>query len=232
MITLNEAAAVGKVVDEIRTELARADAEILVVDSSSDDTATIAEAKGARVVRQFPPEGYGRAMERALREARGDVVVTLDCDDTYPARRILEFAETVLSGKSDLVNGSRLRHKPASMPLANYLANRLFALTSRVLLGVRTTDVHSGMRAYRRSMLESLTFCADGPALPVELLLKPALAGYLVTEVFIPYGERIGVTSLNRWSSTVWTFKRILQLFRYRLSASAISPFATARGDR
>jgi glycosyltransferase involved in cell wall biosynthesis len=212
MIAMNEAAAVAKVIDEIRKELGEADAEILIVDSSSDRTAAIAEAKGARVVRQFPPQGYGRAMARALAEARGDVVVTLDCDDTYPTDRIVELAEMVLSGRSDLVNASRLERKPESMPLPNFLGNWLFAFTSRVLLGVRTTDVHSGMRAYRRSMLEALTFDPDGPALPVELLLKPALAGYRVTEVFIPYRERIGATTLRRWSSTVWTFKRIFRL--------------------
>ena len=151
-------------------------------------------------------------MARALSEARGDVVVTLDCDDTYPADRIVEIARMVLSGQTDLVNASRLERKPDSMPLANYLANWLFAFTSRVLLGVRTTDVHSGMRAYRRSMLESMTFDPNGPALPVELLLKPVLAGYLMTEVFIPYRDRIGNTTLHRWSSTLWTFRRILRL--------------------
>src|SRR5438034_11729585 len=107
MITLNEEAAVAKVIDEIRSELGGADAEILIVDSSSDQTAAIAESKGARVVRQFPPRGYGRAMARVLAEARGEVVVTLDCDDTYPADRIVEFAGMVLCGESDLVNASR-----------------------------------------------------------------------------------------------------------------------------
>lgn len=212
MIAMNEEAAVAKVIDEIRAAVGDADVEILIVDSSFDRTPALAEAKGARVVRQFPPQGYGRAMARALSEARGEVVVTLDCDDTYPADRIVELAEMVLCSRSDLVNASRLERKPASMPLANYLANWLFAFTSRILLGVRTTDVHSGMRAYRRSMLEALTFDPDGPALPVELLLKPALAGYRIAEVFIPYRERIGATTLRRWSSTVWTFKRIFRL--------------------
>jgi len=223
MITLNEERAVGKVIDEIHAALADsgagdADAEILIVDSSADRTPAIAKEKGARVVRQFPPRGYGWAMIRALTEARGDVVVTLDCDDTYPAGRIPEMAETVLAGRADLVNASRLEHRPASMPVPNYLANRLFALAARVLLGVRTTDVHSGMRAYRRSMLQAITFDGSGPALPVELLLKPALAGYRVTEVFIPYRDRIGATTLHRWSSTVWTFRRILRLAKHRFA--------------
>lgn len=219
MITLNEEAAVAKVVGDIRRAVSGLDAEILIVDSSRDKTPEIAAALGARVVRQFPPQGYGRAMMRALTEAQGTVVITLDCDDTYPADRISEFAAAVLSGDADLVNASRLGIRPESMPLANYLANRFFAVLSWIVLGVKTSDVHSGMRAYRRSILHEVTFDAGGPALPVELLLKPALLGYRIAEVSIPYRERIGVTTLRRWESTVWTMKRIFRLLPLRFQS-------------
>jgi len=219
MITLNEEAAVAKVIADIQRAVSGLDAEILVVDSSRDKTREIAATMGARVIRQFPPQGYGRAMMRALTDAQGKVVITLDCDDTYPADRISEFAAAVLSGQTDLVNASRLGTRPESMPFANYLANRLFALFAWIVLGVKTSDVHSGMRAYRRSMLQHLTFDPTGPALPVELLLKPALLGYRIAEVFIPYRERIGVTTLRRWESTVWTFKRILRLLPLRFQS-------------
>jgi glycosyltransferase involved in cell wall biosynthesis len=218
MITLNEQEAVAKVIEDIQAAMPGEDLEILVVDSSTDQTPAIAEARGARVVRQFPPQGYGRAMQRALTEARGQVVVTLDCDDTYPADRIPDISEMVLSGQWDLVNASRLETRPPSMPFANYVANWLFALAGWAILGVRSTDLHSGMRAYRRTMLDELQFDARGPALPVELLLKPALSGFRVSEIFIPYRDRIGNTTLHRWSSTVWTFKRIIRLFPLRWS--------------
>ena len=221
MISMNEENAVRKVIEDIKTVIAGLDAEILVVDSSKDRTPEIAAAAGARVVRQFPPQGYGRAMGRALSEGRGDVVITLDCDDTYPADRIPEFASMVLDGSTDLVNASRLESRPATMPLENYLANWLFAFVSWILLGVKTTDVHSGMRAYRRTMLEKITFDPNGPALPVDLLLKPALLGYRIREVFIPYNDRIGVTTLKKWESTIWTFRRIFRLFPLRFSAAA-----------
>jgi len=221
MITLNEENAVGKVIAEIQSATAGLNAEILVVDSSKDRTPEIAAAAGARVVRQFPPQGYGRAMDRALSEGRGDVVITLDCDDTYPADRIPQLAEMVLSGRYDLVNASRLESKPASMPMPNYRANWLFAFVSWIWLGVKTTDVHSGMRAYRKSMLEKMTFDLNGPALPVDLLLKPALAGYRIAEIFIPYRDRIGATTLRKWESTVWTFRRIFRLFPARFQSPA-----------
>jgi len=212
MITLNEEKAIGKVIAEIRAELAAEEHEIVIVDSSGDETPEIASRLGARVIRQYPPCGYGRAMERVLLEARGDVIVTLDCDDTYPAREILRLAEMVRSGECDLVNASRLENRPDAMPMANYLANWMFAAVAHLLLGVPCTDLHSGMRAYSWAIPRSVEFDSAGPALPVELLLKPALLGFRVKEVFIPYRDRIGVTTLNRWSSTVWTLRRIFRL--------------------
>jgi glycosyltransferase involved in cell wall biosynthesis len=212
MITMNEEKAVARVIEDISDALRGREYEIVIVDSSRDATPNIAAGQGARVIRQFPPKGYGRAMGRVLQESHGDVVITLDCDGTYPASQIPHLADMVLSGQCDLVNASRLERRPDSMPLANYLANWLFAVTGWLLVGVKSTDLHSGMRAYGRRVIQEVQFDPNGPALPVELLLKPALQGFRVSEVFIPYGERIGETTLQRWSSTVWTFRRILRL--------------------
>lgn len=213
MITMNEEKAIAKVVADIRRAIEGIESEIVIVDSSKDTTPEIAESLGVRVIRQFPPQGYGRAMGRVLSESRGDVVITLDCDDTYPAEDIPKLFEMVRLNECDLVNASRLQRKPKAMPWANYMANWLFARAARLLLGVKSTDLHSGMRAYRRSIIEKVEFDPNGPALPVELLLKPALLGFRVKEVFIPYRDRIGTTTLGRWESTVWTFKRITRLF-------------------
>jgi len=212
MITMNEEKAVARVIEDIRDALHGREFEVVIVDSSRDATPTIAAGQGARVIQQFPPKGYGRAMGRVLQECQGDVIVTLDCDGTYPASEIPYLADLVLSGECDLVNASRLERRPETMPLANYFANWLFAVTGRLLVGVKSTDLHSGMRAYSHRVIHEVDFDVDGPALPVELLLKPALAGFRVREIFIPYGERIGETTLQRWSSTVWTFRRIFRL--------------------
>src|SRR5205085_1040798 len=109
----------------------------------------------------------------------------------------------------DLVNASRLVTRPKAMPFANYLANRLFAWTARLLHGIKTTDMHSGMRAYRKSMLEQVTWNARGPALPVDMLVIPYRLGFKVIDIPIEYRERIGASTLQRWNSTVWTFKRL-----------------------
>jgi len=208
MITMNEEASVAIVIKKIQNIIP--DAEILIVDSSHDNTPAIAEALGARVIRQFPPRGYGPAMERALRESTRDVVITMDCDDTYPAEQIPTFASLILEQGYDLVDGSRLKKKPDAMPWLNYLANAGFAWIATILFFRKLTDLHSGMRAYRKSMINDLTFQAQGAALPVELLLKPILKGYKVHALFIDYHERIGVSTMRPLSSAWWTLKRMI----------------------
>ena len=168
MITMNEEAAIAKVVADIRA--AAPAAEILVVDSSKDRTPEIAAELGCRVVRQFPPRGFGPAMDRALREAKGDVVLTLDCDDTYPAAAIPDFVAAIEAG-ADLVDGNRIWRRLPAMPLSNFVANRAFGVVARLACRSRSMDLHSGMRAYRKSMLDALRWDPNGgERLPVELV--------------------------------------------------------------
>jgi glycosyltransferase involved in cell wall biosynthesis len=206
MITMNEEAAVAKVIGDIRR--VAPDAEILLVDSSKDRTAEIAQELGARVIKQFPPQGYGPAMTRAVREAAGDIVITLDCDDTYPVETIPELVKLIDQGY-DLANTTRVAKRPKAMPFANFLANRFFALGARVLHGLKTTDVHSGMRAYRKSMIDRVQWVEKGPALPVDMYVIPHRMGFRTVEIPIDYRERIGTTTLQRFDSTIWTFKRL-----------------------
>lgn len=231
MITLNEERAVAKVVADIRRVVP--DAEIFLVDSSRDRTAEIATELGCRVFKQFPPKGYGPAMDRAVRDASGDVVVTLDCDDTYPVEEIPQLVSLIEQGW-DLVNATRLAKRPKAMPLANYLANRVFAWTARLLHGLNTSDVHSGMRAYRKSMIDRVQWDPNGPALPVDMIVIPHRMGFLVTDVPIDYRERIGASTLQRWKSTVWTFRRLWRargVARYTLPVAGTNDGQQATGN-
>ena len=109
------------------------------------------------------------------------------------------------------------------MPKSNYVANRAFNLVASLVFARRVSDVHSGMRAYRRTLLHAIHWQADAPALPVELLLKPIRLGYRVEEIPIRYAERLGETTLDRLASTVWTIRRILR--------SRFGPAASFRVD-
>jgi glycosyltransferase involved in cell wall biosynthesis len=198
-ITLNEEEAIGKVIRDIQAATG-GDCEIVVVDSSTDRTPETAEQLGARVIRQ-EPRGYGLAMRTALLSAEGDIVISTDCDDTYPMEMIPEFVKWIEKGY-DVVSGSRLlgAFKPQHMPVSNWLANWAFAFMTSVLYGFKTTDVTTGMRAYRREVLQSIDW-ETNYALPAELVIRPHLAGYKIKEIPIPYRERVGAITLNKWRS-------------------------------
>ena len=150
-------------------------------------------------------------MDTALRSAEREVVVTLDCDDTYPAEFIEQMARLVIEDGFDLVDGSRLVRKPAAMPWLNYFANWGFAGIASILFARRITDLHSGMRAYRKTLIERLQYESKGAALPVELLLRPISQGYKVKVIEIPYRSRIGESTMQPLQGAWWTFKRILR---------------------
>jgi glycosyltransferase involved in cell wall biosynthesis len=209
MITMDEEGSIRQVARDLRRDVPGA--SITIVDSSKDRTPEIAAEEDVEVVRQFPPKGYGPAMVRALTHPDRPIVVTLDCDGTYPTATVPKLVEMVRSGH-DIAGTTRLAHgRPSTMPWGNYLGNKLFNVVSSLLFLRRIRDVHSGMRAYRRETIHGFAWLAEPPALPVELLLLPIRAGMKVEEIAIPYAERIGETTLQRLSSTVWTFRRILR---------------------
>jgi len=212
MITMNEEEAVARVIDDIRSVVP--EAEIVMVDSSKDRTAEIAQGKGAVVIKQFPPRGYGPAMDLVLRSARGRVVVTLDCDGSYPTEMIPTLARYVSDDGWDLVDGARVTpgHKPAAMPWLNFIGNIGFGLIGSVLFMRWLPDLHSGMRAYRRSLIQGLRYDPRGAALPVELLTRPIKNGARVKVLPITYNARIGISTMRPMESAWWTLKRLARV--------------------
>ena len=206
MLTLNEEGAIAKVVADIRRVLP--ESEIVVVDSSKDRTPEIAKELGCIVVRQFPPRGYGNAMDAGFKACSREFVVTLDCDDTYPVDAINEMLVKADQG-CDLVSASRLGSRPESMRLANYIANKVFAYLALFLCGCHSTDVHTGMRLYRKSLLDSFSYEPEGMALPVEMQVGPASLGFRCEETFIEYKPRIGESKMVPLPGTIWTLRRL-----------------------
>ena len=96
------------------------------------------------------------------------------------------------------------------MPVPNFIANRAFAAMAHAMHGVPTTDVHSGMRAYRTGMIRAFDFDGEGDAVPIDTLLWPAKCGYRVVEMAIDYNERVGQSKLRKLAGTVWTMIRLL----------------------
>ena len=210
MIARNEEAAIARVVDDVRHAVP--EAEVVVVDGSSDRTPQIAAEHGARVVRE-PGGGPASALLAALRAGDQPIVATVDADNTYPPELLPPLIELARSG-FDVVGTDRLGFgRPSAMPPSNYVANRLFGAIASTRARRRVRDVHSGMRAYRREVIERFRWDTKGLALPVDLLLWPVVAGLRVTEVPIEYRERIGTTTLVRLPGSLWTLRRLLRPF-------------------
>ena len=193
MGTYNEAEAIGTVLADI-DEVTGGRAEVVCVDGSADRTPEIAREHGARVIEQ-EPQGYGVAVREAILAPDRPVVVTTDCDDTYPMEQLPEFLGAVNDG-ADVVSGDRLYHGADAMPAFNRLGNHAFAAIASVLMGRRVHDTTTGMRAYRREVVEGIEW-TENTGLSAELLIRPLMRGYDVRERPIDYAERLGETKLD-----------------------------------
>ncbi|MBZ6494315.1 dolichyl-phosphate hexose transferase [Natrinema longum] len=193
MGTYNEEEAIGKVLADIE-DVTDGKAEVVCVDGSSDRTPEIAREHGATVIEQ-EPQGYGVAVRAAILEPDRPIVVTTDCDDTYPMEQLPEFLALINDGH-DVVSGDRLYHGADAMPGFNRFGNQVFAAVASVLMGTRVHDTTTGMRAYRRDVVESIEW-TENTGLSAELLIRPLMRGYDVREHPIEYRERAGQTKLD-----------------------------------
>lgn len=147
--------------------------EILIVDSGSDETAEIALAGGARVLKA-PRRGLGRAYLDALPFIRGKYVVMGDCDCTYDFRELLPFVEKFRNG-AEFVMGSRFRGfiEPGSMPpLHRYLGTPVTTLILNTIFSSRFSDIHCGMRGITKDALVRMDLRSQSWEYASEMVLK------------------------------------------------------------
>ena len=213
---LDERDSVGACVDEARSALTASgiDGEVIVVDNgSTDGSADIATAHGARLVAE-PRRGYGQALRAGFAEARGRVVVMADADLTYPLDRLGDLARPVLAGDADLVLGGRLAESGrATMPVLHrrFGTPVLTFLISRASGGLAIRDSQSGFRAFRRSAVDGLGLRSTGMELASEMLIKARRAGLRVREVPMGYRTRVGQSKLATFADG-WRHLRMILL--------------------
>jgi glycosyltransferase involved in cell wall biosynthesis len=201
MPCLNEAETVATCVTKARSWLSSADVsgEVLVVDNgSTDGSPELAAAAGAQVIRE-PKRGYGNAYLRGFAEARGDVIVMGDADDTYDFSRLDELLHPLDQGY-DLVVGNRFSGgiSAGAMPWAHrYIGSPVINLLIRRFIGIRIGDSQSGFRAFTRRAYERLRLRSGGMELASEMIVSAAREGLQVAEVPAPYAIRVGESKLN-----------------------------------
>jgi glycosyltransferase involved in cell wall biosynthesis len=190
--TLNEAETIAGTIASIPHEVVD---EVIVADSSSSDgTAAIARAAGARVVTLTEP-GYGRACAAGAAAARAGcgIILFLDGDGADRADLAGLLVAPIRAGTHDFVIGSRVRgeREPGSMNWHQVLAGRLAGWLMSLLYGVRYTDM-CAFRAIRRDALERLDLCEATYGWNIEMQMKAARAGLRVLELPVPYRRRAG----------------------------------------
>lgn len=201
MPCLNEEETVGTCVAKAVSWLRRSGVpgEVLVVDNgSSDDSAAIAAAAGARVIHERR-RGYGQAYLRGFAEARGELIVMGDADDTYDFGDLGALLAPLSDG-ADMVVGNRFSGGIASgaMPwMHRYIGSPIINLVIRTFFGTRIGDSQSGFRAFRRSAAEQLGLRSTGMELASEMIVSAARAGFRIVEVPAPYAVRRGESKLN-----------------------------------
>jgi glycosyltransferase involved in cell wall biosynthesis len=148
-------------------------AEILIVDSSTDNTPELALAAGARVLKT-PKRGLGRAYIDSLPFIRGKYLILGDCDCTYDFREIQPFVQKFRDG-AEFIMGSRFRGyiEPGAMPpLHRYLGTPVTTWILNVIFASHFSDIHCGMRGITRAALERMGLRSQSWEYASEMVLK------------------------------------------------------------
>jgi len=214
--TLNEQDTIGECIQKARAVFQDmgVEADIIVADSSSDETPQIARTLGAMVV-NVDKLGYGNAYLGGFSWARGDYVVIMDGDLTYDPCEIPKFIKKLDEG-ADFVIGTRLKGKilPHAMPgLHRYLGNPLLTGLLNLLFATGISDAHCGMRALKRSALERLQLRTGGMEFASEMVIEASRRGLRIAEVPITYYPRRGESKLSSLSDG-WRHLRFMMLYR------------------
>ena len=217
MPAYNAAATLRRTVSDIPA--GSVDDILLVDDGSRDDTVAIARQLGLRVIEHGANRGYGanqKTCYSAALESAAEIVLMIHADYQYDSRVIPYLVGFIELGICDVVLGSRIRTRrealDGGMPIWKYAANRGLTFLENVVLGQNLGDFHSGLRAYRRQVLETVPFLAnsDDFVFDTQFLVQCVYFGYRLGDVPVPVRYATDASSI--------TFRRSV---RYGLSTLA-----------
>ncbi|MDD5736069.1 MAG: glycosyltransferase family 2 protein [Methanothrix soehngenii] len=174
------------------------DEVIMVDDGSSDGTFQAAQrlvGEKVKLLRHEVNQGKVAALRTGVLQARGDIIIFTDADNTYPARYVPQLVQEIVKG-ADLVLGARIQARE-NIPAFNRLGNNIFSFLATYISCIRIKDSQTGMRAFRREMFDKLDVKAKGLEFETKMTVRAAKLGYKIVEIPIEYRERVGKSKLN-----------------------------------
>ncbi len=175
--------------------------ETIVVDNASTDrTAELARQHGATVIHE-KVRGYGRAYKTGLIEAKGEIVVTLDGDHSYPIDAISYLLEVFLHSDVRFLSASRfpLKNRKA-MSFKHWIGNKILSLALSILYLRWVRDSQSGMWVFERKSLGEMQLVSDGMAFSEEIKIEAIRRKNVgFKEIYIDYSNRVGEIKLQPW---------------------------------
>jgi glycosyltransferase involved in cell wall biosynthesis len=172
--------------------------ELLVVDDGSKDrTVEIAGSiEGVTLIQHPQNKGYGGALKTGFSQAQGELIAFLDADGTYPPEYFPQLCQAAMNG-ADLVVGSRRGGEESHMPPMRKLGNLIWSNLLSTLGNQRVQDPASGMRVFKREILDQVYPLPDGLNLTPVMSTRAIHEGIQVKEIPVPYSERVGRSKLS-----------------------------------
>jgi len=215
----NEEKTIGKVIKEARLILESQgyDSEILVVnDGSSDKTALKAKRAGAIVIDHNCNKGLAEAYRTGMRELlklKPNFIVQTDGDGQYLAKDILKLLKPIISGKADLVLGSRFKGTIEKMPLLKRLGNKAFSRVISSISGIKISDGQTGFRAFIPEVASKINVGSDH-TYTQEVILRAAKQNFKIKEIPIFFAKRIDGKSRLMSNPFEYAYRAIINLLR------------------
>lgn len=199
---------------------------ILVDDCSSDHTVELARELGLTVIPHEHNLGYGGNQKTCYRralETGADYIVMIHPDYQYDARVVPAAIEILRLGICDCVLGSRIRSRrealDGGMPRYKYLANRFLTIIENVALGQNLGDFHSGFRAYRREVLETIPWerNSDDFVFDTQFLAQVVHFGFKLGDIPVPVRYFDEASSINFVRSAKYGISTLGVMLRFWL---------------
>jgi glycosyltransferase involved in cell wall biosynthesis len=199
---------------------------VLVDDRSADDTLRVARALGIpHVIQHDLNRGYGANQKTCYDAALtlgADIVVMLHPDYQYTPKLVRAMVDVLAEGVYDVAIGSRILGNGAlrgGMPLYKYVSNRVLTAFENVVIGQKLSEYHSGFRAYRRSVLESIPYArnSDDFIFDNQFLVQAHALGFRIAELTCPTKYFPDASSINFARSLRYGILCCATALQYRL---------------